>query len=131
MNTAGVFSASVAPLTKPSGCPPIRVNPIISVFGFGWRHVTDGLEQPLVVEPVDPFQCRVFDGFEGSPRPPPMDDLGLVEAVDGFGQGVVIAVADTADRRLDAGLGEALRVLDRQLAAADALLIVKRRSGLG
>ena len=27
MNTAGVFSASVAPLTKPSGCPPIRVNP--------------------------------------------------------------------------------------------------------
>ncbi len=61
-----------------------------------------------------------------------MDDLGLVEAVDGFGQGVVIAVTDTADRRLDAGLGEALRVLDRQiLAAADALLIVKRRSALG
>jgi len=47
-----------------------------------------------------------------------MDDLGLVEAVDGLGQGVVIAVADTADRRLDAGLGEALRVLDRQVLAA-------------
>jgi hypothetical protein len=31
-----------------------------------------------------------------------MDDLGLVEAVDGLGQGVVIAVAHTADRRLDA-----------------------------
>src|ERR1044072_1511556 len=29
VNTAGVFSASVAPLTKASGCPPIRVNPII------------------------------------------------------------------------------------------------------
>src|SRR6478672_11223007 len=27
VNTAGVFSASVAPLTKASGCPPIRVNP--------------------------------------------------------------------------------------------------------
>ena len=47
-----------------------------------------------------------------------MDDLGLVEAVDGLGQGVVIAVADTADRRLDAGLGEALGVLDRQVLAA-------------
>src|SRR5215204_7726425 len=70
---------------------------VVSLFGFGWRHVPDGLEQPLVVEPVDPFQCRVFDGFEGSPRPPLMDDLGLVEAVDGLGQGVVIAVAHTAD----------------------------------
>ena len=45
-------------------------------------------------------------------------DLGLVEAVDRLGQGVVIAVAHTADRRLDAGLGEALGVLDRQVLAA-------------
>ena len=68
-----------------------------------------------MVEPVDPFQCRVFDGFEGSPGPPPMHDLGLVEAIDGLGQGVVITVADTADRGLDAGLGEALCVFDRQV----------------
>jgi hypothetical protein len=91
---------------------------VVSLFGFSWRHVADGLEQALVVEPVDPFQCRVFDGFEGSPRPPPTDDLGLVEAIDGLGQGVVITVADTADRGLDAGLGEALCVFDRQVLAA-------------
>jgi hypothetical protein len=57
-----------------------------------------------------------------------MDDLGLVEAIDRFGECVVVAVADTADGGLDARLGQALGVLDRDvLAAADALLFVKRR----
>jgi hypothetical protein len=57
-----------------------------------------------------------------------MDDLGLVEAIDRFGEGVVVRVADAADGRLDPGFGKALGVLDRDiLAAADALLFVKRR----
>ena len=47
-----------------------------------------------------------------------MDHLGLVEAVDGLGERVVVAVADAADRRLDAGLGQALGVLDRDVLAA-------------
>jgi hypothetical protein len=34
-----------------------------------------------------------------------VDHLGFVETVDRFGQSVVVAVADTADRWLDAGLG--------------------------
>jgi hypothetical protein len=59
-----------------------------------------------------------------------MDDFGLVEAVDRFGEGVVVAVADAADRGLDAGLGQAFGVFDRDvLAAPDALLFVKRRCG--
>ena len=33
-----------------------------------------------------------------------MNDLGLVEAVDGFGEGIVVAVADAADRWLDTGV---------------------------
>jgi len=33
----------------------------------------------------------------------PMDDTGLVEPVDGLGERVVIAVADAANRGLDAG----------------------------
>ncbi len=41
-----------------------------------------------------------------------MDDLGLVEAVDGLSQGVVVAIADAADGRLDPGCGQALGVLD-------------------
>ena len=66
---------------------------------------------------------RVLDGFEGAPRSTPMDDLGLVEAVDRLGQSIVVAVADAADRRLDPGLGEALGVLDRHvLAAAVAMM---------
>ena len=40
-----------------------------------------------------------------------MDDLGLVEAVDGLGQGVVITVADAANRGFYAGLGQAFGVL--------------------
>ena len=71
-----------------------------------------------MVEPVDPFQGRELDGFERSPRSAPVDLLGLVEAVDALGQGVVVAVADAADRRLDACLGEALGIADRDVLGA-------------
>ncbi|MBA4756675.1 MAG: transposase [Sphingosinicella sp.] len=42
-----------------------------------------------------------------------MDHLGLVEAVDGLGQSVVVAVAHAADRRLDPSFGEALNPIER------------------
>lgn len=77
-------------------------------FGFGGRDVADGLEQAAVIEPVDPFERRMFDRLERTPRPTPVDQLGLVEAVDRLGQGVVITVADAAVRRLDPGLCQAL-----------------------
>ena len=52
-----------------------------------------------------------------------MDDLGLVKAVDGLCQGIIVAVADGADGGLDPGFRETLGVFDRDvLAAADALL---------
>ena len=58
-----------------------------------------------------------------------MDHLGFVEAVDGFGEGVVVRVADTADRGLEARFGKALGVADRDvLNPTDALLFVKWRS---
>jgi hypothetical protein len=75
-------------------------------FGFGWRDVSDGLQQAAVVEPVDPFQRRVFDGLEAAPWAAAVDDLGLEEPVDRLGQGVVIAVADAADGGLDARFGQ-------------------------
>jgi len=81
-----------------------RERGIVGSFGFRRRDVADGLEEPAVIEPFDPFQRGVLDGLVGAPRAAPVDDLGLVEAVDGLGQGVVIAVADAADGRLDAGL---------------------------
>lgn len=90
-----------------------------------------------MVEPVDPFQGGEFNRFEAAPRSAPMDDLGLVEAVDRFGEGVVIRVADASDGRLDACLGQSLRILDRhvlnapvrvvnQAAAMNGTLLMKR-----
>ena len=91
---------------------------IVGGLGFGGRDVSDGLEQATVVEPVDPFEGGELDGLEGLPGAAAVDDLGLVEAVDGLGQGVVVAVADAADRGLDAGLGQAFGVSDREILAA-------------
>lgn len=47
-----------------------------------------------MIEPVDPFERGIFDGFERSPGTAPVDDLGLVKTVDRLGQSVVITVAD-------------------------------------
>jgi hypothetical protein len=44
-----------------------------------------------------------------------MDHLGFVEAVDGLGEGIVVAVADAADRGLDACLSKPLGILDRDV----------------
>ena len=102
----------------------------VAFLGFGRRDEADGLQKPAIVEPVHPLEGCELDGLEVAPRSASMDDLGLVEAIDRFGEGVVVRVADAADGGLDSGFGEALGVLDRNiLATADALLFVKRRFG--
>ena len=55
-----------------------------------------------MVEPVDPFQDSELDRLEVASWSAPMDDLGLVEPIDRFGEFVVVAVADAFDRRRDA-----------------------------
>src|ERR1700761_5034451 len=47
-----------------------------------------------------------------------MDQLGLVKPVDGFSQGIVVAVADVSHGRLDASFGQALCVFDGHVLAA-------------
>jgi hypothetical protein len=47
-----------------------------------------------------------------------MDQFSFVEPVDRLGEGVVVTVADAADRRHEAGLGKALGVLDRDVLHA-------------
>ena len=64
-----------------------------------------------MVEPVDPFKGSELHRLKGPPRPASVDDLSLVEAVDRLGERIVIAVADAADRGLDACLGQALDAL--------------------
>jgi hypothetical protein len=51
------------------------------------------VEEPPVVEPVDPFKGGEFEVVEASPWSLVADELGLVEAVHGLGERVVVAVA--------------------------------------
>jgi len=62
---------------------------IIAGFDLGGRDISDRLEEASIVEPVDPFEGGELDGLEVAARSAPMDDLGLVEAVDRLGEGVV------------------------------------------
>lgn len=87
-------------------------------FRFCWRDVADRLEQAAMVEPVDPFQRCELDSLEAAPGAAAMDDLGLEQTDHGLGQGIVIAVANAANRRLDTGFGQAFSVLDRHVLAA-------------
>src|SRR5450756_330740 len=91
-----------------------RVDVPPDVFGQR-RHVTVGLEQPAMVEPVEPLQRGVLDVVDALPGAAPTNQLRLVEADDGLGEGVIVAVAARADRDVHAGLGEALRVADREV----------------
>jgi hypothetical protein len=96
---------------------------IIARFGFCRRNVSDWLQQSAIVEPVDPLERGELDRLEASPRPLSPDQLGLVESVDRLGERIVVTVADAADRGLDAGLGEALGVFNRDvLNAAVAMM---------
>lgn len=37
---------------------------VVVFLGFGWRYVADGLQEPSVVEPIDPFEGSELDGLE-------------------------------------------------------------------
>jgi hypothetical protein len=77
-------------------------------------------------EPPRHFLGGQFDGFPGFPGAAPVDHLGLVEAVDGFGQDVVVAVATAANRRFHAGLGQALRVADGDILRTSVRVMNQR-----
>lgn len=88
---------------------------VIVLLGFGRRDVSDGLEKPSMVEPVDPFEGGEFNSFKVAPGTASMNDLGLVEAVYRFGEGIVVTVADASDGRLDACFSQALGISDRYI----------------
>ena len=49
---------------------------------LGWRDVPDRLQEPAVVEPVDPLQGGVLDLIQALPGATPPDQLGLVQPDD-------------------------------------------------
>ena len=58
----------------------------VGVLGLGGRDVADGREQAAVVVPVDPSERLPLDVAHDAPRAEGVDDLGLEEADDAFGQ---------------------------------------------
>ena len=63
------------------------------LFGFGRWDISEGLKQPSVVEPVNPFERGIFDSFERSPWTSPVDHLGLVKAIRASGNPGAIQVS--------------------------------------
>ena len=61
---------------------------VVALLGLCRRYVADGLQEPSIVEPIDPFEGSELDGLEVSPWSAPVDHLSLVETVDGFGEGM-------------------------------------------
>jgi len=80
---------------------------------LGRRDMANGLQEPAVVEPVDPLQGGVLDLVNPLPGAALADQLGLVQPDNGLGQGVVEAVAAGTDRGDGAGFGEPFGVADR------------------
>lgn len=96
---------------------------IIACLDFGRRDVADWLQQPTIIEPVYPLQCRELNGLKAPPRAASMDDLGFVETIDRFGERIVVTVADTANRRLNARFGKALGIVDADvLRSSDGMV---------
>jgi hypothetical protein len=56
----------------------------------------DGFEKSTMIGPVNPFQRGELDRFETSPWSAATNHFSLVQADDGFGQGVVVGIADAA-----------------------------------
>ena len=56
------------------------------------RDIAKWPHQSMVVEPRDPFKRCQLDGLLGLPWATTVNHLGLVQAVDGLGQGIVVAV---------------------------------------
>lgn len=54
----------------------------------------------MVLEPRYPFERSELDGFSGFSWRPVVNQLGFVQAVDGLGQSVVVAVVLAVHRRL-------------------------------
>ena len=80
----------------------------------------------MMIEPRDPFERCQLDGLLRLPRAASVNDFRLVEAVDGLGEGVVVAVALAADRGLDTGFAEALRIANRNILCATITMMDQR-----
>jgi len=85
---------------------------------LGRRDHPDLAVESTVIEPVDVLESLELDVIEAAPRSP-VNQLGLVQAVEGFGKRVVVRVAARANRGDHSSLCEALgKLLSKQSRTA-------------
>ena len=65
---------------------------MVAQLGFGGPDSSDRLQQPSMIEPVDPFERVELDRLYIAPQSAPVDRFGLEKAVDGLGERIVLAV---------------------------------------
>ena len=77
----------------------------MGLFELHWWNVAAGAVEASVVAPVDPASGYEFDVDDGVVGALVEDGgaaaLGLVEAVDGLHEGVIVGVTDRSDRGQD------------------------------
>jgi hypothetical protein len=72
----------------------------------------------MIVEPCHPFQRCQLHRFTALPGRAAMNQFRFVQAIDGLGQSIVIAISLAPHRGFDAGLGKALAVPNRYVLRA-------------
>src|ERR1035437_7610729 len=100
---------------------------MVSLLELCRRYISAGGMDPALVPPGDPDGSCQFDLVGCPPGPMAADQLGLVEAIDRLGQGVVVAVTFGADGVHDTGLGQSFDVSDGQVL--DAAIAVVDEAG--
>jgi hypothetical protein len=71
---------------------------------LGRRDLATGSVEPAGVPERDPVRGRELDLLDRPPGPATVDEFGLVQAVDGLGESVVVRVAPAPDRADGLGL---------------------------
>ena len=88
------------------------------LLSFCWRDVSDGAKQAPVVEPVDPAEGDHFQILHVAPRALAMNQLGFVETVYSFSEGVVVGLPDAADRWFNACFSQTLGIANGKILPA-------------
>src|SRR5690554_6333293 len=91
-------------------------------LSFCRGYIPNRAQQPLVVEPVNPFQGGDFHCFATAPGLP-IDQLCFVQPVDGFSQSIVMAISFAAYIGLYAGLSETLGVSGGDVLATPVAMV--------
>ena len=88
---------------------------VVVCLSFCRRDIPDGLQQSVMVEPSNPFEGSQLHRFLGFLQCSTMDQFGLVQPIDRFGQGLVITASFAAYRGCDVRLGQSLAVADAHI----------------